>query len=46
MHLSLGYSTCNNGEDLTHTLEVASMLMRADHDDEQDSQPVQTSQRS
>jgi hypothetical protein len=43
VHLSLGYATCENGEDLTRTLEVASMLMRADHDDEHDSQPVQSS---
>ena len=43
VHLGLGYSTCKSGEDLMQTLEVASMLMRADHDDEHDSQPVQSS---
>jgi uncharacterized protein YigA (DUF484 family) len=43
VHLGLGYSTCESGEDLTQTLQVASMLMRANQDDEHDSQPVQSS---
>jgi uncharacterized protein YigA (DUF484 family) len=46
VHLSLGYSTCESGEDLTHALEVASMLMRANLDDEHDSQPWQSDARS
>lgn len=43
VHLGLGYSTCESGEDLMQTLQVASMLMRADNEDEHDSQPEQSS---
>ena len=37
--MNLGYSTCDSGDDLARTLEVASLMMRTEHD-ENESRPL------
>lgn len=40
LQLNLGYATCESGEELTRTLDIASQMMRADQD-ENDFNPVE-----